>query len=112
MKLACLLLAACASAAHPRPPTTPDALLDASAGDFRAHGPPVAEVRNVRFGHVDGRALVCGDFRATDGWSHFATVSTSGYEQWLGAGADRWCDGPHAQWETGGLSAALLARLR
>lgn len=89
-------------------------MLDTAAGDFHAHA-HVTAVRNVRFGHVAvgdlTHALVCGDFRETGDWVQFATISTSGYEQWLGAPAARWCDDPHATWDDRDLSSALQARL-
>ena len=74
-------------------------LLDSAAGDFRAHPPQPVAVREVYRGHIEGPErepmyLLCGQFRtAPDGeWRHFATVKTSGYEQWLGGQSVEFCE--------------------
>lgn len=124
MKLAiasCLALAAaCASTPPLQPPTTPDALLDAAAGDFHAHAPPhVAGLRHVRFGHFTGsdgapHVLLCGELRAAETpatWTAFVTIATRGYEQWIGSAGAHWCDREGAVFDPGDLSQALQARL-
>ena len=95
-------------------------LLASAAADFHAHGAP-ARVRQVRMGHVvaaDGarRYMLCGEFLATQSqgdapWTPFATLKTSGYEQWLGAPAASYC-GPRIIWDDrDDLSPALQSRL-
>lgn len=100
-----------------------DFLLTSAATDFRTHRPldPVA-FRDVRIGHVvtsDGEPQyrLCGEFLpAEDGgtsrWTPFATIKTSGYEQWIGGQAAVFCQGPAVVWdEVGDLSSSLLSRL-
>ena len=103
------------------PPELAD-LIDAAAKDFHAHRPPdPASFRNVRFGAIaraDGaeQHLLCGEFLPTrsDGsgeWSAFATIRTSGYEQWLGAQAATWCERDDVQWAKSDWSEALRLKL-
>ncbi len=77
------------------PDSVVEFLLTSAASDFRTHGPAGAlRFRKVQLGHVktaDGseRYFLCGEFlpAAVDGkekWAPFATIKTSGYEQWLG----------------------------
>jgi len=76
-------------------------LLTVSAQDFHDHRPPeVKRFRNVHLGHMTTSAgtnyLVCGEFlpKKQEGkaeWTQFATIKTSGYEQWLGAQAAGMC---------------------
>ena len=79
-------------------------LLTAAATDFRTHRPPdPPRFRDVRIGHVvspSGKEqyMLCGQFLpAQEGgnaeWTPFATIKTSGYEQWIGAQAARFCQG-------------------
>jgi hypothetical protein len=75
----------------------------------------------VRSGYVvlpDGmkQYRLCGEFLpAQDSgkaeWTPFATIKTSGYEQWLGAQAINFCKGFPITWDRGDLSSALQARL-
>lgn len=93
-------------------------LLTSAAGDFRAHGPPgITRFRNTRVGHLlatDGepRYLLCGEFQTDKpGWTHFTTIKTDPYEQWIGSNT-AFCQGPTIAWDTAeDLSSALLARL-
>jgi len=98
-------------------------LLTAAATDFHTHRPldPV-RFRVVRIGHVmtpSGREqyMLCGDFMPTEErgkaeWTPFATIKTSGYEQWLGAQAARFCQGSSIIWDkVGDLSSSLQTRL-
>jgi len=99
-------------AAETTPQASTDASMDASMGesligyaaaDFRAH-PPVPDLRfhDVRLAHIvspDGsrQYLLCGEFSSgrpgePDVRTRFATVSTSGYEQWIGAQASGLCE--------------------
>jgi hypothetical protein len=96
-----------------------NARLGYAASDFRAHSPAVAQVRNVRVGHVltakgQKQYLVCGEFLEGKGeWTTFATIKTNPYEQWLGGHAESWCRNAKVNWETneGDLSSALRSRL-
>ena len=77
-------------------------LLTSAAADFHKHGPagPLS-FRDVRFGHIvkaggEKQYLLCGQFRsAQEGskaeWTPFATIKTSGYEQWIGGSTDEYC---------------------
>jgi hypothetical protein len=98
-------------------------LLGYAASDFRAHS-AVAQVRNVRLGHVltakgQKQHLVCGEFLPAHSeggqreWTTFATIETHPYEQWLGGQAESWCKHSKVNWEknVGDLSAALRSRL-
>lgn len=76
-------------------------LIEAAAQDFARHGSPAPDgLRRVRFGQLrpaDGPPLplLCGEFkpaRAPADWAPFATLKTSGYEQWLGAQARTFCE--------------------
>ena len=100
-------------------------LLGYAASDFRAHSPAVAQVRNVRVGHVltakgQKQYLVCGEFLPAHSegqgeWTTFATIKTDPYEQWLGGQAESWCQNSKVKvnWEKNGgdLSSALRSRL-
>lgn len=95
-----------------------DALLTAAATDFHAHRPPEpSQFRAVRAGTLatpDGpsQPLICGEFLPlqTDGsaqWTLFATIKTSGYEQWLGHGALAFCQNPAVSWQPGDWTSTL-----
>jgi len=98
-------------------------LLTAAATDFRTHRPPdPVRFRDVRIGHVvtpSGKEqyMLCGQFLpAQEGgkveWTPFATIKTSGYEQWIGARAARFCQGSSVKWDKAGdLSSSLQSRL-
>ena len=98
-------------------------LLTAAATDFRAHRPPdPVRFRDVRIGHVvspSGKEqyMLCGQFLpAQEGgkaeWTAFATIKTSGYEQWIGAQAAAFCQGSSVIWDkVGDLSSSLQSRL-
>ena len=94
-------------------------LLDAAARDFHDHRPPEpAQFRNVRLGFVatDGggrQYKLCGEFLPKqDGkteWMPFATIKTSGYEQWLGVQAVNYCQS--VTWDPiGDVSSRLWKR--
>ena len=79
-------------------------LLTAAATDFHTHRPPdPVRFRDVRIGHVvtpSGKEqyMLCGQFLPVQEggnaeWTPFATIKTSGYEQWIGAQATRFCQG-------------------
>jgi hypothetical protein len=91
-------------------------LLTSGATDFHTHAPPrPVRFRDVRSGFVTARDgtrqyRLCGEFLPAEGgghaeWTPFATIKTSGYEQWLGAQA------ASITWDKGDLSAVLQSRL-
>jgi hypothetical protein len=61
--------------------------------------------------------MLCGEFLpAQEGgkaeWMPFATIKTSGYEQWIGAQAAGLCHGASVIWDkVGDLSSSLQSRL-
>ena len=116
----------CALAAHAQksdriPQGVQEFLLTSAASDFAAHGQQPDKVRNVhmRFSEQDTGEriyLLCGEFLPAStvgaGWTHFATIKTAHYEQWIGGMAETHC--AHAlPLSAGGddLSSALQARL-
>jgi hypothetical protein len=81
-------------------------LLTAAATDFHAHRPPFpARFRDVRFGHFmipagTKQYMLCGEFlpQQREGkaeWTPFATIKTSGYEQYIGIQALSFCQRSH-----------------
>ncbi len=130
--LSTLLLVACSatgpaasgpSQAQTKPPDAPvEFLLTSATADFLAQRPPTpVHVRNVRSGYVlapggTRQYFLCGAFQpASEGgnlrWIPFATIKTSGYEQWQGAQAERFCASPTVVWVGEDLSSALQSRL-
>lgn len=112
-----------ADLAAPANPTI-DYLLTSAAADFHAHRPPeLAGFRDVRSGYVtapDGKKeyMLCGQFRSTpEGgtaeWAPFATIRTSGYEQYVGGQGESlsFCTRPATTWDEGDLSSTLQDRL-
>ena len=111
--------------AHEQPKASKDTplefLLTAAAADFHAQHPShTINFRKVHIGHVmtpggEKQYMLCGQFlavRAEDkgGWAPFATIKTSGYEQWLGDQAATFCKRPSILWEKGDLSPLLQSR--
>ena len=98
-------------------------LLTAAATDFHTHRPPdPVRFRDVRIGHVmtptgEEQYMLCGQFLpAQEGgnaeWTPFATIKTSGYEQWIGAQAADFCQRSSVIWDKeGDLSSSLQSRL-
>ena len=98
-------------------------LLTSAANDFHAHRPSVVErFRHVRFGHVMTPAgakqyQLCGEFlpQPREGkakWTPFATIKTSGIEQYLGVQASSWCQrSKFVQDRDEDLSSSLQTRL-
>lgn len=97
-------------------------LLASAVADFETHGPTASDVRNIRLGHAttaDGEKqyVLCGEFLpAEEGgnaeWWSFATIKTSGYEQWIGAQAVGICQRSSIIWdEMGDLTLELRHRL-
>jgi len=98
-----------------------DFLLDSAAKDFRTHPPQALAFRNVYFGQFDSKGNpptyeICGEFQvAKDGkkqWLHFATLKTSGYEQYVGDGELSWCTREGMSWDEDDWSAELTKRYR
>ena len=97
-------------------------LLTAAATDFHTHRPPdPVRFRDVRIGHVttpngEEQYLLCGQFLpALEGgkaeWTPFATIKTSGYEQWIGAQAAGFCQRSAVIWDKeADLSSSLQSR--
>ena len=97
-------------------------LLAAAANDFHTHRLLYpTRFRRVRIGHVvtpDGakQYRLCGEFLPAQDegkaeWTPFATIKTSGYEQWLGAQAASFCQRPPIIWDDErDLSSSLQSR--
>jgi hypothetical protein len=129
--LTSLVLASCATApaalSQPAPQQAPpnptvEFLLASAATEFHTHRPPdPARFRDVRSGYKltpegERQYLVCGEFLpAGEGgaaeWVPFATIKTSGYEQWVGGPAVGLCTRPATTWDEGDLSSPLQSRL-
>jgi hypothetical protein len=124
MALACAALVGAATAAHAAnndriPPDVQASLLTWAASDFAAQGHKLDKVRNVHVRYAEQDTgertyLLCGEFMpanpASTGWTHFATIKTSPYEQWIGGMAEVQCERALPAGE-GDLSSALQARL-
>ena len=114
----------------PRPTPTPSAesfetvkefLLTSAATDFHEHQPPYpAKFRKVKIGHIgdttkSGAWRLCGEFLPSeDGdkaeWIGFATIKTSGYEQYIGS-ATTYCTHKDIIWDNTNLSTPLKKKL-
>jgi hypothetical protein len=117
---------ASAGVADARPDPALDELLALAANDFHIHRPPQPSrfraVRAVRAGMLKredggGQLMICGEFLPlrTDGeaqWSAFATIKTSGYEQWLGDQARGFCERLDVAWQAGDWSTLLTRKYR
>jgi len=95
-------------------------LLTSAASDFHDHGPKgPLHFRNVRIGRLmtDGKESyrLCGEFLREEDkaeWTPFATIKTSGYEQYIGGQATGYCQGSSFVWDTqGDLSSSLQSQL-
>jgi hypothetical protein len=94
-------------------------LLASAVADFHKYGPAgPLRFRNVRVGQLtnpkgESRHLLCGEYQiAKEGpdaeWTAFATIKTSGYEQWNGSQADGFCKAAAVRWNNqGDLSSSL-----
>jgi len=97
-------------------------LITAAATDFRTHHPPdPVRFREVRLGHMltprgNAEYILCGQFlQAPAGsaelWTPFVTIKTSGYEQYIGGQAARFCQDSSVIWDkVNDLSSALQDR--
>jgi hypothetical protein len=126
---ATLVFAACSKApvtrsdSQPVSPAVVQFLLSAAATDFHAHRPPdLGRFRDVGIGHVktptgEDQYMLCGHFLPAQGGGNaagtpFVTIKTSGYEQYVGAGAETYCQRPSVIWDKeGDLSTTLQSRL-
>jgi hypothetical protein len=98
-------------------------LLDASAKDFHDHQPPVpvgfrhVQLRNLTGSNAENHYMICGQFLAQDKqnkdeWTAFATIKTSGYEQWIGNQSLAYCqDSRSVSYKINDLSSALKSRV-
>jgi hypothetical protein len=74
------------------PDTVVQFLISSACNDFRNHQPPTPiDFRNVKIGYLVSSAdekifVLCGEFQSKENmeWVDFATIKTSGYEQYLG----------------------------
>lgn len=95
-------------------------LLASAATDFHTHGPSGSiRFRDVRVGHLttpsgEEQHMLCGQYlsEGKTEWMPFATIKTSGYEQWNGAQAESFCQRSSINWDKAGdLSSLLQTRL-
>ena len=67
-------------------------LITSASDDFREHRPPTAvDFRNLKIGYLKSANsekiyILCGEFLSQENneWIEFATLKTSGYEQYIG----------------------------
>jgi len=94
-------------------------LLDSAAADFHSHPPHPARFRHVRFGYRIGsdgtkQYRLCGEFlpenKGNAKWLSFATLRTSGYEQYLGEHGLSFCKESKIIWDKDDLSSSLQSR--
>jgi hypothetical protein len=97
-------------------------LLDAAAKDFHDNQPPTPvsfrniKVRDLIGPNAENHYMICGQFLAQDNqnkeeWTHFATIKTDPYEQWIGSNALTYCqDSKEITYTKIDLSRALKSR--
>lgn len=97
-------------------------LIDASAKDFYDHQPPTpvgfrnVQLRNLAGTNAENHYLICGQFLALDKkdkdeWTYFATIKTSGYEQWIDGQSLGYCqDSKAIPYKGNDLSSELKNR--
>jgi hypothetical protein len=102
-------------------PTVVEFLVTSAAKDFKASGGnPPAAIRAARIGYFaesgKGNFLLCGSFKSGPGtqqkWTHFATIKTSDYEQWIGGTAKAYCEQRIIKWYQGDHSTTVMQRLK
>ncbi|WP_157615310.1 hypothetical protein [Rhizobacter sp. Root404] len=112
LALALSALAVSAAGAKANSPPSPDPavvkfLVESSAKDFKASGANrPTDIRGARIGFFteSGKSvyLLCGSFKSGAGsqakWTHFATIKTSDYEQWVGGAARAYCEQRTNKW--------------
>ena len=97
-------------------------LLNVSARDFYDHQPPTpvsfrdVKVRNIVGPDGENHYMICGQFldkdkQNKDDWTSFATIKTSGYEQWIGNQSLSYCqDSKAVSYRINELSSELKSR--
>lgn len=96
-------------------------LLTSAATDFHKNvRSDSLRFREVRLGHLvtpsgEEQHLLCGQFLSAQEsgkveWAPFATIKTSGFEQWNGAQAEFYCKRSSITWDKDDLSSALQSR--
>ena len=106
------------SVSKPPPDSVLQFLITSAATDFHTQMKSKSvSFRNVRFGHIltpgNGQQyMLCGEFHSAQqeakDWTPFATIKTSGYEQWNGAQAEHFCGGPSVIWDNQDRLSELL----
>jgi hypothetical protein len=98
-------------------------LLEASAKDFHEHQVPIpvkfrnVQVRNQIGANAEDHYLICGQFldesnQNANEWTSFATIKTSGYEQWIGNQSLPYCqDSKAIAYKIQDLSFALKSKI-
>ena len=98
-------------------------LITSAATDFHKYRPrDPGRFRDVRIGYVvtssgEKQYMLCGEFLAVQEagntqWTPFATIKTSGYEQWTGPQAVAFCKKSSITWEEADdLSSSLQRRV-
>jgi hypothetical protein len=124
--LACTALLGAVIATHAHESGDPiqavqESLVSWSASDFATHGARPEKVRDVhvRYAEKDSGEriyMLCGQFLPASGakanWTHFATIKTDPYEQWIGGQAEALCErASPLSASVDDLSSALQARL-
>ncbi|MEO8277342.1 MAG: hypothetical protein ABI639_14100 [Thermoanaerobaculia bacterium] len=111
------------SHAEARKATPLEFLLNSAASDFHEHTQPAPDrFRDVRLGHFKTESgevqyFLCGEFlpareSGKAKWTKFATIQTSGYEQWIGGQSQSFCRHSGTKWEgSADLSPSLQIRL-
>lgn len=74
------------------PDTVVQFLISSASDDFRNHQPTIPiDFRNVKIGYIKSSNneityVLCGEFLSKENkeWTEFATIKTSGYEQYIG----------------------------
>ena len=98
-------------------------LVTSAVTDFHTHTRSGSvRVRDVRLGHIttsngEAQYMLCGEYLLEQAggekteWMPFATIKTSGYEQWNGGQAEVFCKRSSITWDKEDLSSALQSRL-
>ena len=101
--------------------TVVEFLLASSAKDFKTSGGSLpTAIRAARIGYFaesgKGNFLLCGSFKSGHGqqkmWTHFATIKTSDYEQWVGGTAKAYCEQRTIKWYPGDHSTTVMQKLK
>ncbi len=102
-------------------PSVVEFLVTSAAKDFKASGENLpTTIRAARIGYLSesGKSnfLLCGSFKSGPGtkekWTHFATIKTSDYEQWIGGTAKAYCEQRTIKWYPGDQATTVMQRLK